>query len=34
VIIKWKEIFDFLEHAVDRSERVARVIEGIVVKHS
>jgi predicted phosphate transport protein (TIGR00153 family) len=33
-ILKWKEIFDFLEDAVDRSERVARVIEGIVVKHS
>jgi predicted phosphate transport protein (TIGR00153 family) len=33
-ILKWKEIFDFLEDAVDRAERVARVIEGIVVKHS
>jgi predicted phosphate transport protein (TIGR00153 family) len=33
-IIKWKEIFDFLEHAVDRCEKVAVVIEGVVVKHS
>jgi predicted phosphate transport protein (TIGR00153 family) len=33
-IIKWKEIFDFLEAAVDRCEKVAVVIEGVVVKHS
>ena len=33
-IIKWKEIFDFLEDAVDRCEKVAVVIEGVVVKHS
>jgi uncharacterized protein len=33
-IIKWKEIFDFLEHAIDRSEKVAVVIEGVLVKHS
>jgi predicted phosphate transport protein (TIGR00153 family) len=33
-IIKWKEIFDFLEHAIDRCEKVAVVIEGVVVKHS
>jgi len=33
-IIKWKEIFDFLEHAVDCCDKVAVVIEGVVVKHS
>lgn len=33
-IIKWKEIFDFLEDAVDRCDNVAVVIEGVVVKHS
>jgi uncharacterized protein len=33
-IIKWKEIFDFLEHAIDRCEKVAVVIEGVLVKHS
>ena len=33
-IIKWKEIFDFLEDAVDRCDQVAVVIEGVVVKHS
>jgi predicted phosphate transport protein (TIGR00153 family) len=34
VIIKWKEIFDFLEQATDRCEDVANVIEGVVVKHA
>jgi predicted phosphate transport protein (TIGR00153 family) len=33
-IIKWKEIFDFLEQATDRCEDVANVIEGVVVKHA
>jgi uncharacterized protein len=34
VIIKWKEIFDFLESATDRCEDVANVLEGVVVKHA
>jgi predicted phosphate transport protein (TIGR00153 family) len=34
VIIKWKEILDFLEDATDRCEDVANVLEGIVVKHA
>jgi uncharacterized protein len=33
-IIKWKEIFDFLEEATDRCEDVANVLEGVVVKHA
>ena len=33
-VIKWKEIFDFLEAATDRCEDVANVLEGVVVKHS
>ena len=32
-VIKWKEIFDFLEAATDRCEDVANLLEGIVVKH-
>ena len=32
-IIKWKEIFDFLEGATDRCEDVANVLEGVVMKH-
>jgi predicted phosphate transport protein (TIGR00153 family) len=34
MIIKWKEILDFLEEATDRCEDVANVLEGIVVKNA
>ena len=34
IIIKWKEILDFLEEATDRCEDVANVLEGVVVKHA
>src|SRR3954451_12564194 len=30
VVIKWKEPLDFLEHATDRCEDVANVLEGVV----
>ena len=33
-IIKWKELFDFLEAATDRCEDVANVLEAVVVKHA
>ena len=33
VVIKWKEMLDFLEDATDRCEDVANVLEGVVVKH-
>ena len=33
-ILKWKEIFDFLEDAIDRCDKVAVVIEGVLVKNS
>ena len=32
-VIKWKEILDFLEGAVDRCRDAANVLGGIVVKH-
>ena len=32
-VIKWKEIFDFLEAATDRCEDVSNLLEGVVVKH-
>ena len=32
-VIQWKEIFDFLEGAIDRCRDAANVLEGIVVKH-
>ena len=34
IIMKWKEILDFLEQATDRCEDVANVLEGVVVKHA
>ncbi len=34
IIMKWKEILDFLEEATDRCEDVANVLEGVVVKYS
>ena len=34
VIMKWKEILDFLEDATDRCEDVANVIEAVFVKHA
>ncbi len=33
-IIKWKEIFDMLEQALDEAEDVANAIESIVLKHA
>ncbi|HBR58793.1 MAG TPA: DUF47 domain-containing protein [Blastocatellia bacterium] len=32
-IIKWKELYEILEHATDRAESVANIIESIVLKH-
>ena len=34
VVIRWKDIFDRLEHAIDATEKVANILEGIVVKHA
>lgn len=33
-LIKWKEIFDMLEEALDEAEDVANAIESIVLKHA
>lgn len=32
-VIKWREIYEHLETAVDRGEDVANVLEGVVLKH-
>ena len=34
MIIKWKEILDFLEEATDCCEDVANLLEGVVVKNA
>ena len=34
VVIRWKDVFERLEQAIDACERVAHVLEGIVVKQA
>ena len=34
LVIKWKEIYEHLEDASDRSEDVANVLEAIILKHA
>ncbi len=34
VVIRWKDIFERLENAIDATESVANIIEGIVIKNS
>ena len=33
-VIKWKEIYDNLENAIDRCEDVANIIEGVALEYS
>lgn len=33
VVIRWKDIFERLEDAIDATERVASILEGIVIKN-
>jgi hypothetical protein len=32
-IIKWREIYQYMESATDRCEDVANVLEGVALKH-
>jgi predicted phosphate transport protein (TIGR00153 family) len=34
VVIRWKDLYERLEEAVDATERVANIMEGIVIKNS
>jgi predicted phosphate transport protein (TIGR00153 family) len=34
VVIRWKDIYERLESAIDATEKVANIIEGIVIKNS
>jgi uncharacterized protein Yka (UPF0111/DUF47 family) len=34
VVIRWKDIFERLEEAIDACEDVANTLEGIVIKNS
>ncbi|MDF2522536.1 MAG: hypothetical protein K0R31_177 [Clostridiales bacterium] len=33
-VVKWKEIFEYLENTLDACEDVANIIEGVVMKHA
>jgi predicted phosphate transport protein (TIGR00153 family) len=34
VVIRWKDLFERLEEAIDSTEQVANILEGIVIKNS
>ena len=34
LVIKWKDIYEFLEDAIDRCEDVANVVEGVALEYS
>ena len=34
VVIRWKDVYERLEAAIDATERVANVLEGIVIKNA
>ena len=34
VVIRWKDVFERLEQAIDACDRVAHVLEGLMVKHA
>jgi predicted phosphate transport protein (TIGR00153 family) len=34
VVIRWKDIFERLENAIDSTERAAHILEGIVIKNA
>jgi hypothetical protein len=33
-VIKWKEIYEYLENTLDACEDVANIVEGVVMKHA
>ena len=33
-VLKWKEVYEKLEAAVDRCEKVANIIESVIIKHT
>ena len=34
IVIRWKDIFERLEHAIDSTERAADILEGVVIKNA
>ena len=33
-IIKWKEIYQILENTIDKCEKIANTVEGVVIKNA
>jgi uncharacterized protein len=33
-VVRWKDMFERLEHAIDATERTASIVEGVVLKNS
>jgi len=33
-VIKWRDVYEYLEASTDACENVAHVLEGIVLKHA
>jgi uncharacterized protein Yka (UPF0111/DUF47 family) len=33
-VLKWKEVYEKLEAAIDRCENVANIIESVIIKHT
>jgi uncharacterized protein Yka (UPF0111/DUF47 family) len=34
VVLRWKDLFERLENAIDATEHVANILEGIVIRNS
>jgi uncharacterized protein Yka (UPF0111/DUF47 family) len=34
VVIRWKDLFERLEEAIDAAEHAALILEGIIIKNS
>jgi uncharacterized protein Yka (UPF0111/DUF47 family) len=34
LVIKWKDIYEFIEDAIDRCEDVANVVEGVALEYA
>jgi uncharacterized protein Yka (UPF0111/DUF47 family) len=34
VVIRWKDIYDRLENAIDAAEKIAYTLEGVVIKNA
>jgi uncharacterized protein Yka (UPF0111/DUF47 family) len=33
-LIKWREIYDYMESVIDRCEDIANILEGVAIKYS